>query len=373
MEQDNLFERMVPQQIGNYQFKNRALLQQAFTRRSYTEEHGGENNEVLEFIGDKALDIAVVRYLVKKYGNAPTKEDLNRMMWSGEKDDYEFSSKLDEGELTILKQRLVQKDTLAKRIDELKIADFLIMGKGDIQSNRSQEKSVKEDLFEAIIGAIAIDSNWDFEKIQESVEVMLNPDSILASDDEIDYVRLIYEWDESYGNEPFFKYSDSGYDSMIYFPRENTIYQRCNLIGSEEQRRLSGATRTCYVKIADDLPEFAGFGYSKNEARKAACKVAYEYLEKHNELFTIRDEIDEPTIEMAINQLEILARRGFFSLPEYEYEETYDKDGNPIWHVKCHIKEFECVFQTELSSKKQAKKEAAYKMLMYILENYEED
>ena len=127
------------------------------------------------------------------------------------------------------------------------------------------------------------------------------------------------------------------------------------------------------MKIADDLPEFAGFGYSKNEARKAACKVAYEYLEKHNELFTIRDEIDEPTIEMAINQLEILSRRGYFSLPEYEYEETYDKDGNPIWHVKCHIKEFECVFQTELSSKKQAKKEAAYKMLMYILENYEED
>ena len=45
--------KMVQGQIG-YDFKNLDLLQQAFTRRSYTVENGGENNEVLEFIGDKA-------------------------------------------------------------------------------------------------------------------------------------------------------------------------------------------------------------------------------------------------------------------------------------------------------------------------------
>jgi len=43
---------MVQEQIG-YDFKNLDLLQQAFTRRSYTAENGGENNEVLEFIGCK--------------------------------------------------------------------------------------------------------------------------------------------------------------------------------------------------------------------------------------------------------------------------------------------------------------------------------
>lgn len=48
--------KMVQEQIG-YDFKNLDLLQQAFTRRSYTAENGGENNEVLEFIGDKALDL----------------------------------------------------------------------------------------------------------------------------------------------------------------------------------------------------------------------------------------------------------------------------------------------------------------------------
>ena len=54
---------MVQGQIG-YKFKNIDLLNQAFTRRSYTEENGGENNEILEFIGDKALDLAVVKVLV---------------------------------------------------------------------------------------------------------------------------------------------------------------------------------------------------------------------------------------------------------------------------------------------------------------------
>lgn len=373
MEKKDLFDKLVPQQIGNYKFSNEALLKQAFTRRSFTEENGGENNEVLEFIGDKALDIAVVRYLVRKYGNAPTKDDLNKMMWTGEKYDYEFSSSLNEGELTILKQRLVQKDTLARRIDELSIADYLIMGKGDVLNNREQDKSVKEDLFEAIIGAVAIDSNWDFEKIQEVVEVMLNPDSILTTDAEIDYVRLIYEWDESYGNEPWFQYEDHGERSTWYMRRENTIYQSCNVLGSKEQQYLSGTTRTCFVKIADDAPAFAGFGYSKNEARRNACKLAYEYLEKNNMLFTIRDEIDEPTLEMAINQLEILARRDYIEMPEYGYQEEHDDDGNPIWYVTCHVDGFDVTMSAESSSKKQAKKEAALDMLNYVLENYEEE
>ena len=53
---------------GDTAFKNLDLLNQAFTRRSYSEENGGENNEVLEFIGDKALDFAVIKLLIDKYG-----------------------------------------------------------------------------------------------------------------------------------------------------------------------------------------------------------------------------------------------------------------------------------------------------------------
>lgn len=41
------------------------------------------------------------------------------------------------------------------------------MGKGDIQNNINQEDSVKEDLFEAIIGAVAIDSGWNLKDLQK--------------------------------------------------------------------------------------------------------------------------------------------------------------------------------------------------------------
>ena len=59
---------MVQAQIG-HRFNNIFLLKQAFVRRSYTKENGGKDNEVLEFIGDKVLDLAVVCLLVKRYCN----------------------------------------------------------------------------------------------------------------------------------------------------------------------------------------------------------------------------------------------------------------------------------------------------------------
>lgn len=51
-----------------YEFNNTDILQQAFVRRSYSEEYGGQNNEVLEFIGDKALDLAVIRIMMDEFG-----------------------------------------------------------------------------------------------------------------------------------------------------------------------------------------------------------------------------------------------------------------------------------------------------------------
>ena len=67
MEQNDLI--FIQNQIG-YEFKNLDLLQQAFVRRSYSQENGGENNEVLEFIGDKVLDLFVVKLLITKNSNS---------------------------------------------------------------------------------------------------------------------------------------------------------------------------------------------------------------------------------------------------------------------------------------------------------------
>ena len=87
-------------------------------------------------------------------------------------------------------------------------------------------------------------------------------------------------------------------------------------------------------------------------------------------LFDIRDEIDNPNEDDSINQLETLARRGYFSVPKYEYKESYDKNGNSVWNVRCRIKEIERSINSACSSKKKTKKRVAYRMLMYVLENY---
>ena len=343
--------KMVQGQIG-YDFKNLDLLQQAFTRRSYTAENGGENNEVLEFIGDKALDFMVVKLLIHKYGYLANRDPIDGTkisVWEQEfkrnQEGYEapavnsFGCDYDEDDLSKIKSRMVNKKALARRMGELGFSEHLIMGKGDIQNNINQEDSVKEDLFEAIIGAVAIDSGWNLKDLQKVVEVMLVPEDFLINDTDTNYVRLIQEWEmNENGCIPWYKYKEASYSSTWYLKEDNTIYQSFPL-----DYNYSKLKYHCYLKLLDSLPVFCGFGVS------------------------IRDEIENPNHDDAINQLETLARRGYFSIPTYEFKETYDDNGNPIWNCKCHIAEEDCYFDGTSSSKKEAKKDSAFRMLLYVL------
>ncbi|MBD5488992.1 MAG: ribonuclease III family protein [Lachnospiraceae bacterium] len=345
----------IQDQIG-YNFQNTDLLQQAFIRRSYSKEYGGEDNEVLEFIGDKVLDLIVVKLLTEKYGCfIGDYEDFN----PNEEFD-EFVCSKNEAELTELKKKLVQKKTLAERIDALALSDYLIMGNGDIQNNINEEISVKEDLFEAIIGAVALDSDWDMEAIQDVVQIMLDPDSYFKEDMDVNYVELIQEWTlKKYGMVPWYHFEKAS--QTIWFIPFDGISSPYN--GNPELKH------TCLLKLGKLDKIFRSFGTSKNEARKAVCALAYQVLERNNMLLSIRDEIPNPNINDAISQLEILARRGYFSIPYYEFEQEYDTEGNPVWNCACHITDISKHFCAKSSSKKNAKKQAAYQMLKYTLDN----
>ncbi len=98
----------IQDQIG-YNFKNTDLLQQAFVRRSYSNENGGENNEVLEFIGDKVLDFVVVKLLADEFGHFTRELET----FNVNNDFNEFCSDVDESTLTELKKTLVQKQILS--------------------------------------------------------------------------------------------------------------------------------------------------------------------------------------------------------------------------------------------------------------------
>ena len=130
---------------------------------------------------------------------------------------------------------------------------------------------------------------------------------------------------------------------------------------------------TCWLKLGELDLVFKGCGKSKGEARNAVCKLAYRELEKRDLLFSICDEIENPNKDNAINQLEILARRGYFSIPIYEFNLKYSRNGNPVWKCDCYIKEKDNYFYAEAPSKKDAKKSAAFEMLKYVLEADEKE
>ena len=347
----------IQDQIG-HRFKNSELLAQAFTRSSYSAENGGEDNEVLEFIGDKVLDIVIVKLLVEKYGHF-SRQEHNWDKWGVVEETGTFVSTVNEGQLTEFKKRLVQKSTLANAIDGLGISDFLIVGRGDEENDVRESTSVKEDLFEAIVGAIALDSGWDFESLQDCVSLMLNPEEILETE-EINYVSEVQAWSLKHSGEiPFHRFERCSMQTPWYFLEDpGWIY------GKTEQ----DTHFMCKLKLFDVEKRFVGYGRTKALARRDASRLAYEYLQCNNLLLSIRDEIENPTYEEAISQLEILARRGYFPIPTYEFSETHDKDGNPIWSCECHIEEVKHVTIGQSSVKKEAKKQAAFEMLKYVLE-----
>lgn len=373
MSETNWLEKI--QRKIDYRFKNEDLLQQAFVRRTYAMENGGGDNEVLEFIGDRALELVITRLMMDEYGYYT--EDTEE--YEEGEDCNEFFSELTEGELTEVKKRLVQGKTLAKCIDNLGWQDYLIMGEGDIKQKFQNKDSVKEDLFEAIIGAVTLDSNWNLEIIEGVIDVLLKPEKVLSDDKSIDYVSIVQDWFEEtykdvieydyydrnagFGNSYFINYNEPG-DCSCHI-RHKTF----RAVSYEEWRNPRDIRNIAYSTIQS----FVGNGNSHKEAKKNLCAKIYDYLAKMKLIKSIQNEIANPNKNEAINQLETLARRGYFSIPEYTFKEGYDKDGNPIWTVHCKIKEISAQRFAKASLKKEAKKQAAYSMLKYVIENYNEE
>ena len=232
-------------------------------------------------------------------------------------------------------------------MEELGFAEHLIMGKSDLQNNVQEELSVQEDLFEAILGAVTLDCNWDLSTISSVVEAMLVPEDFFQEDTETNYVRLIQEWEEKKnGVIPWYWFEEVSYHSQSIHNYMRSQAVGLPVISQPVPMEYSKykAYFQCELKLLDSLPVFRGVGVSKSEARMNVCKLAYEHLDKHGLLFSIQDEIENPNKADAINQLEILARRGYFPIPTYAFEQSYDKGGNPTWKCECHIAGYDTFF-----------------------------
>ena len=312
-------------------------MQQAFTRRSYSNENGGNNNEVLEFIGDKVLDFAVVYFLSNHFGKISNNG---------------YDSKRDEGYLTELKSALVSTNSLATVADVFHLTQYLILGKSDINNKRTP-KSVKEDLVEAIIGAIALDSKWNLIQTFDVVNHLLDIDMILGKESgPTNYVGELQNY-----------LAKQGVDEPVY------AYQG------------QGNLWTCFGSVKAYRAEMFGIGSTKKEARQAVAKELLDYVKKcdynekqNNEFY---DVIGEPDENNALQQINQLVQLGLISKPRYDFYCEYDEDGNPIWTCECRIKEITKYFfhntEKNSNSKKTAQRSAAFGLLEYLVGNDEDD
>jgi ribonuclease III len=116
------------------------LLRQAFTHRSYLNEHRGESaghNERLEFLGDAVLELVSTHFL---YTTFPDKH---------------------EGDLTAYRAALVNATTCAEVASELGMNDYLLLSRGEAKDTGRARGVLLANAFEALIGAIYMDQGYD--------------------------------------------------------------------------------------------------------------------------------------------------------------------------------------------------------------------
>jgi len=120
-----------------YFFSNPALLARCLTHISYRPGKTDQHNEVLEFLGDAVLDLAISDLLIRRF---PEKS---------------------EGDLSKMRASLVNSTTLAVKAEQLNLGPLLRMGKGEERSGGREKRSILAGTFEAVLGGVYWDGGYE--------------------------------------------------------------------------------------------------------------------------------------------------------------------------------------------------------------------
>lgn len=163
--------------ILGYKFKDAALLKRAVTHRSWAHERmNGEDersvreaqNESLEFVGDSVLGLAVAEHLFRAHPDAS------------------------EGDLTLMKHRLVSTNTLSRIARELGLGEHLRVGRGEERSGGRRKGAILADTLEALIGAVFFDGGYAAAK--KLVERLFGDElGNVTPESSVDYKTLLQE------------------------------------------------------------------------------------------------------------------------------------------------------------------------------------
>lgn len=332
------------QSVIDYMFLNENLLRQAFTRKAFSLEHGIGNSQQLEFLGDAILNIVVTKELLADFTEvddenvrfpfhssapststnrtydarttAPKGKTRNRGTQNEgkggtgkggtESEEPEErrerrERRVTEGDLTKIRTKFINKEYLSSRASLLGLDNFILYGSSEEAGN-----SAREDALEALIGAVAIDSGWDWETLERVVKNLVNiqlldPDSLL----EETFFEKFNNWHQKrWGCMPTYRV-----DRLEHVDKDNNSFS-CILhyftVDYMDERR----SNMCCSK-----------GETRAEAREKAAKYAYGCVERAGllEKNIKRDSGIKPDFEVAVNQIQELKQKKYIKETEYYY------------------------------------------------------
>ncbi len=214
-------------------FKNKRLLKEALTHRSYINENRANDvphNERLEFLGDAILQIVVTEHLFHLF---PTKT---------------------EGELTALRSHIVSSERACEVSELLGVNDFLFLSRGEQRDIKSR-KVILADTFEAVLGAIHLDQG--LEKAREVIgRLLLTKRNLNLSREEMTCPKSLLQ--------------EQIQDKLGITP----VYQVLQESGPDHAKKFIMGVYFGGSFIAK------GEGSTKAKAEKAAAKVALTLMEK---------------------------------------------------------------------------------------------
>jgi ribonuclease-3 len=153
-------------------FTNKDLLLQAFTHRSYLNEHPGEtrgHNERLEFLGDAVLELVVTDYLYQKFPTRP------------------------EGELTSIRAAVVNTNSLSFTAKEIDFNEFILLSKGEAKDSGKARDYILANIVEALIGAIYLDQGYESAKAFITTWLLKKVETIVEQESWLDPKSLFQE------------------------------------------------------------------------------------------------------------------------------------------------------------------------------------
>ncbi|MDY4465860.1 MAG: putative dsRNA-binding protein [Candidatus Treponema excrementipullorum] len=322
----------IEETIG-YRFHDRNLLIQAFTSKSFGAENPSfEDNDVLEFYGDAELYKFLSDCLFDSFTVYPDGTHSNQL-----------TSKKSVGELSEIRKNYINKKTLAWCLRLKHLDQFVLLGKSDLNNNAAGSDSILEDVFEALVGAVKVDSTRN------------NPYSLVYINTKDAVKTVCHNLYEMY------EFESDWYQEVLDF---------CNYYEVKLDEYKSGYSNNYIYYLEIPALQFSSQGEGRSP--EVARLKAAEALMHDCEIYDMKQEVGEADFDTSVSQLNELFQKEYITQPEYSFKNTTDSDGHQIWRCECFISSYEDkegYMQRgigEENSKAEAKKAAAFDMLQFI-------